>query len=79
MTNGMKGFFFYPEEDTLEAFRKMGANEEALRAVRENWESIAAKRRKEEGATSDQFLMGCAASLIRNVQRAEWRSGCCPP
>ena len=61
-------FFFYPEEDTIEAFRSMGANEEAIRAVEENRHIIEAKRRKEVGYAYDQFLMKCACSLIRNVQ-----------
>ena len=61
-------FFFYPEEDTLEAFAKMGANEVALQAVAENKEIIEAKRRKEIGYTYDKFLMSCACSLIRNAQ-----------
>ena len=60
-------FFFYPEEDTIEAFRGMGANEEAIRAIQENREIVEARRRKEI-ATYDGFIMKCACSLIRNVQ-----------
>ena len=60
-------FFFYPEEDTIEAFRNMGANEEAIRAIEENREIVEARRRKEI-PTFDGFIMKCACSLIRNVQ-----------
>ena len=61
-------FFFYPEEDTLEAFRKMGANEVALKAVQEHRHILEARRRKEVGYSYDVFLMNCACSLIRDVQ-----------
>ena len=61
-------FFFYPEEDTLEAFRKMGANEVALKAVQEHRHILEARRRKEVGYSYDIFLMNCACSLIRDVQ-----------
>lgn len=61
-------FFFYPEEDTQEAFRAMGANEVCLEVVDEHRSLIEAKRRKEVGYTYDQFLMACACSLIRKVQ-----------
>ena len=61
-------FFFYPEEDTMEAFAGMGANEDALQAIRENRHIAEACRRKEPGFSYDRFLMGCACSLIRNVQ-----------
>ena len=61
-------FFFYPEEDSLEAFKKMGANEEAIKAIQENREELEGRRQKLEGRSYDQFLMDCACSLIRNVQ-----------
>jgi len=61
-------FFFYPEEDTMEAFRNMGANEVALRAVEANREIVEARRRNELGYSYDKFLMACACSLIRDVQ-----------
>ncbi len=61
-------FFFYPEEGTLEAFEKMGANEVALRAIKENRDIVEAKRRKEIGYSYDRFLMACACSLIRDVK-----------
>ena len=61
-------FFFYPEEDTMDAFAKMGANKVALKAIAENKEIIEAKRRKEVGYSYDKFLMACACSLIRDVQ-----------
>ncbi|MBE6962728.1 MAG: alkaline phosphatase family protein [Ruminococcaceae bacterium] len=61
-------FFFYPEEDTIEAFRSMGANEAAVQAIEENRHLIEGRRQKKPGFTYDSFLMGCACSLIRNVQ-----------
>jgi len=61
-------FFFYPEEDTLDAFRKMGADETAIHAIQENRELLEARRRKEPGISFDPFIMGCTCSLIRNVQ-----------
>ena len=61
-------FFFYPEEDTIEAFKKMGAKGAALDAIEENRHLVEAKRRNEAGYSYDQFLMGCVCSLIRNVQ-----------
>ena len=61
-------FFFYPEEDTLEAFRSMGANETVLEVVDAHRDLIEAKRRKEVGYTYDRFLMACACGLIRKVQ-----------
>ncbi len=61
-------FFFYPEEDSLEAFRKMGADEAALQAVREHLDELNARRMKIGDTTYDNFLMNCTCSLIRNVQ-----------
>ena len=61
-------FFFYPEEDTMDAFTRMGANKVALRAIMENKYLIEGVRRKEIGYSYDRFLMGCACSLIRDVQ-----------
>lgn len=61
-------FFFYPEEDTIEAFRNMGANDAAIRAIDENRHIIEAKRRQEVGYSYDKFLMACACSLIRSEQ-----------
>lgn len=61
-------FFFYPEEDTMEAFRSMGANDAVVRAIEENRQLIDAKRRLEPGYSYDMFLMACACSLIRNEQ-----------
>ena len=61
-------FFFYPEEDTLEAFKNMGANDVCLSIIDEHRHLIEAKRRKEVGFTYDQFLTACACSLIRKAQ-----------
>ena len=61
-------FFFYPEEDTLEAFKNMGANEATLKVINEHRDMIESVRRKEIGYSYDRFLMKCACSLIRDVQ-----------
>lgn len=65
-------FFYYPNEgdQVEEVFAAQGANEEALKAVREN---IGHFPREMAGLMPvedrfDEFLMGCACSLIRNVQ-----------
>ena len=65
-------FFYYPKEGDRveEVFAAQGANEEALKAVREN---IRHFPREVAGMAPvadrfDDFLMGCACSLIRNVQ-----------
>lgn len=61
-------FFFYPEEDTLEAFKDMGANGVTLDIINEHRGMIESVRRKEIGYSYDRFLMQCACSLIRKVQ-----------
>lgn len=61
-------FFFYPEEDTIEAFRSMGANDATIKIIEENRNTIEGVRRKEIGYSYDRFLMQCACSLIRDVQ-----------
>ena len=61
-------FFFYPEEDTIEAFRGMGANDATIKIIEENRNTIEGVRRKEIGYSYDRFLMQCACSLIRDVQ-----------
>lgn len=69
-------FFYYPgEKDRVEeVFAGMGANEDALRAVRENLHLFPGRRNpKAPGGLNregvfDDFIMGCTCSLIRNVQ-----------
>lgn len=61
-------FFFYPEEDTIEAFRKMGANEATISIIEKNRELIDARRRNEPDSSFDRFLMKCACTMIRDVQ-----------
>lgn len=61
-------FFFYPQEDTMDAFRKMGATGAALQAIEENRAIVEAIRSKQKGYSYNVFLMQCACSLIRNVQ-----------
>ena len=63
-------FFYYPDEVSRveEVFASQGANEAALRAIRENMHLFP----RVEGGNNplaerfDGFLMGCACSLIRN-------------
>ena len=64
-------FFYYPDEinHVEEIFASQGANEAALKAIRENMHLFP----KKEGQTPladrfDGFLMGCTCSLIRNEQ-----------
>ncbi|MBQ9838383.1 MAG: alkaline phosphatase family protein [Oscillospiraceae bacterium] len=65
-------FFLQPGDTDVEAaFKRMGANEEALKAVRENMHRIHRSPRWPvlvPDSNFDDFLMGCACSLIRNVQ-----------
>ncbi len=61
-------FFFYPEEDTIEAFRNMGANDATVKVIEENRHIVEGVRRKEVGFSYDRFLMKCACGLIRDVQ-----------
>ena len=64
-------FFYLPDEDMEETFRRQGSSEAALQAVRENmprWRK--SKRGKGRGPTLentlDDFIMGCTCSLLRN-------------
>jgi len=69
-------FFYYPgEKDRIEeVFAGMGANEDALQAVRENLHLFPGRRNpKAPGGVNregvfDDFIMGCTCSLIRNIQ-----------
>lgn len=69
-------FFYYPgERDRVEeVFAGMGANEDALQAVRENLHLFPGKRAaRNPGRLSpenvfDDFIMGCTCSLIRRVR-----------
>lgn len=66
-------YFFYQRGDTdvEAAFRRMGANEVALKAVRENIGRIKATPRQPDltyACAYDHFAMGCVCSLIRDVQ-----------
>lgn len=65
-------FFYYPGEDDHieETFAAQGADEVALQAVRENLHLFpkARGKRTPEEVNFDNFLMGCACSLIRNVK-----------
>ncbi len=64
-------FCYYPGEldHAEEAFASQGADEAALRAVRENLHRLPTtrgSRRIEKTSTMDAFLNGCMCSLIRN-------------
>ncbi len=65
-------FFYYPDEANRmeEIFAQQGANEAALLAVRENIRHFP-REVKGKAPIADlfnDFIMGCACSLIRNVQ-----------
>ena len=64
-------FFYLPDEDIVETFRRQGSDEVALQAVRENMPRFRyEKRAKGTGPnlnnTMDDFIMGCTCSLLRN-------------
>ena len=66
-------FFYLPEEDIVETFRRQGSDEAALQAVRENLPRFRkSKRAKGCGPrldnTLDDFIMGCTCSLLRNAK-----------
>lgn len=63
-------FFYLPDEDIEEAFRRQGSSEAALQAVRENMPRFRKRKRgKGNGPnlenTMDDFIMGCTCSLLR--------------
>ncbi|MBQ7328808.1 MAG: alkaline phosphatase family protein [Oscillospiraceae bacterium] len=63
-------FFFYRDESPEQAFTKMGANEVAMKAVRDNYESLP-PRVHPEGKSKlgfDPFIMACTCSLIRDAK-----------
>ena len=65
-------FFYFPGKETIEeGFAKLGANELALQAVRESMDRFPTRIRQKPPtlpSTFDDFLMGCACSLIRNAK-----------
>jgi len=66
-------FFYLPDEDIEETFRRQGSDETALQAVRENMPRFRkSKRGKGRGPnlenTLDDFIMGCTCSLLRNAK-----------
>ncbi len=65
-------FFYYPgeTEHVEETFAKLGADEAALQAIRENMHRFPTGTNADEPLDGlfDNFIMGCTCSLIRNVQ-----------
>ena len=66
-------FFYLPDEDIVETFRRQGSDEVALQAVRENLPRFRkSKRAKGTGPnlnnTMDDFIMGCTCWLLRNAK-----------
>ena len=66
-------FFYLPDEDIVETFRRQGSDEVALQAVRENMPRFRyEKRAKGTGPnlnnTMDDFIMGCTCWLLRNAK-----------
>ena len=65
-------FFYYPDEskDVEGVFRRMGADDVAIQAVRENMDRFPFERHGALAMDSlfDNFINGCACSLIRSAQ-----------
>lgn len=66
-------FFPDPAEDVEAGYAKFGANEETLQVVRENMHRYPTSYRNRQGKlqlhhTFDDFIMGCACTLIRKHQ-----------
>jgi len=65
-------FFYYPDDykHVEEIFAEQGANEAALKAVRENMHLFPRVEggKNPQAERFDGFLMGCTCSLIRNEQ-----------
>ena len=66
-------FFYLPDEDIVETYRRQGSDEVALQAVRENMPRFRyEKRAKGTGPnlnnTMDDFIMGCTCWLLRNAK-----------
>lgn len=62
-------FFYYPNEDIVDTFIRLGAGPGAVKAIRENlhrFPSDRGARKMSVRSTFDDFLMGCTCSLIRN-------------
>lgn len=66
-------FFPDPQEDILEGYARFGANEATLEIIRRNMDRYPTAYRNRQGKlalehTFDDFIMGCACSLIRTHQ-----------
>ncbi len=64
-------FFYYPDETIEQGFARLGADEAALKAVRENLHRYPTTIRSGKidlASTFDNFAIGCTCSLIRNNQ-----------
>ncbi len=72
-------FFFYDPADTgsrearLNAFRRMGASEDTIKAVEDNYDRLPSEYKHRVGPlrlnhTFDHFINGCVCSLIRRYQ-----------
>ena len=57
-------FFFYKDEDSLEAFRKCGASEQTLQVVKKNLTLLDKVRNGQD--SFDSFINACACDLIRD-------------
>ena len=63
-------FLFFTEEDPLVTYARLGADEVAMDAIRENLSLLPVRDPQTNrcNRTFDDFIMGCTCSLIRNVQ-----------
>lgn len=63
-------FLFFKEENPLETFTRLGADEVAIEAIRENLSLLPHRdpETRELNRDFDDFIMGCTCSLIRSAQ-----------
>lgn len=64
-------FFYYPGETLEQGFGRLGADEAALKAVRDNAHRFPTTIRSGKidlASTFDNFTIGCTCTLIRDVQ-----------
>ena len=63
-------FLFFTEEDPLVTYERLGADQVALDAIRENLSRLPVRDpvTNQTDRTFDDFIMGCTCSLIRSAQ-----------
>ncbi len=61
-------FFPYEQEDTVEAYKRLGASDETMKLVEENLHLIDTLEKRTNAAQTDEFAKACTCSLIRKAQ-----------